>query len=132
MNVLERPMRFRSLFLSFIPAPLRALRWRIHWLVGTDYYKTRPFYALAKPIQFSTKEFLSKELSFSMPCGLNFVSMPNNFSSFAVAVVGSRDPNIWKFIQKTIKEGDIFIDIGANVGAYSLPVARLVGQNGKV
>jgi len=32
----------------------------------------------------------------------------------------------------SLKEGDVFVDIGANVGLYSLSAARVVGPTGKV
>jgi FkbM family methyltransferase len=37
-----------------------------------------------------------------------------------------------KIIQEYIKEGTVFVDIGANIGYYSLLAARRVGQAGKV
>jgi FkbM family methyltransferase len=37
-----------------------------------------------------------------------------------------------KVIKKYVKEGDIVLDIGANIGYYSLLLAKLVGKNGKV
>lgn len=37
-----------------------------------------------------------------------------------------------KFLQSTLNEGDIFIDIGANVGLFSLLASKKVGNTGKV
>jgi FkbM family methyltransferase len=37
-----------------------------------------------------------------------------------------------RIIQEYIKEGTVFVDIGANIGYYSLLAARRVGQAGKV
>jgi len=37
-----------------------------------------------------------------------------------------------EFMLKTIKKGDIVIDIGANIGYFTLLFAKCVGQNGKV
>lgn len=37
-----------------------------------------------------------------------------------------------RFIPGLLKSGDIFIDIGANTGIYSLLASRLVGSSGKV
>ena len=42
------------------------------------------------------------------------------------------DLNGISFLKKTLKKGAVFIDIGANIGAYSLIAAKLVTQNGKV
>lgn len=36
------------------------------------------------------------------------------------------------FLEDTLKEGDVFIDIGANIGLYTLLASTLVGENGKV
>lgn len=36
----------------------------------------------------------------------------------------------WDYLQ--VKEGDVFVDVGAHVGRYTLPVARAVGEKGLV
>ncbi|MBL4862663.1 MAG: FkbM family methyltransferase [Crocinitomicaceae bacterium] len=36
------------------------------------------------------------------------------------------------FLKKHLKKGDGFIDIGANIGSYSLIASKLVGEHGKV
>jgi FkbM family methyltransferase len=37
-----------------------------------------------------------------------------------------------KFIEKQLKPGDTFVDVGANVGLFSLMAARVVGSGGRV
>lgn len=37
-----------------------------------------------------------------------------------------------KFLKKNLKFGDIFIDIGAHIGFYSLVASKLLGEKGKV
>lgn len=37
-----------------------------------------------------------------------------------------------KYLKNNLKEGDIFIDVGANIGFYSLLASGLVGSSGKV
>jgi hypothetical protein len=37
-----------------------------------------------------------------------------------------------RFLEHYLKEGDVFIDLGANIGLYSLVASRLVGRKGKV
>ncbi|MDX2128584.1 MAG: FkbM family methyltransferase [Chloroherpetonaceae bacterium] len=38
----------------------------------------------------------------------------------------------WKLVKNYIKKGDICIDVGANVGFYSLNFAKIIGDKGKV
>jgi FkbM family methyltransferase len=45
---------------------------------------------------------------------------------------GIWEPNLTAFISRRLKSGDYFIDVGANIGYFSLLASRLVGPNGKV
>jgi len=45
---------------------------------------------------------------------------------------GVWEPNFTAFIERTLRPGDCFIDVGANIGYYSLLASSLVGQSGKV
>ena len=45
---------------------------------------------------------------------------------------GTWEPNISNWICNTLREGDCFIDIGANIGHYSLLASGLVGAHGSV
>jgi FkbM family methyltransferase len=45
---------------------------------------------------------------------------------------GAWEPNITQWIADTLQPGDVFIDIGANIGYYSLLASTLVGDQGKV
>jgi FkbM family methyltransferase len=64
--------------------------------------------------------------------GNRYVSMKNNFTSFAVAVLGERDPNVMRFLRRWVRPGFVACDIGANIGTYTVPLARLVGPSGHV
>ena len=45
---------------------------------------------------------------------------------------GIWEPNITHWISSSLKAGDCFIDVGANIGYYSLLASKLVGESGKV
>lgn len=45
---------------------------------------------------------------------------------------GVYDSNSVNFINKTLCEGDTFLDIGANIGCFTLAGARKVGRSGRV
>lgn len=45
---------------------------------------------------------------------------------------GTYEPHTTKLIESIVKEGDIAVDVGASIGYFTLLLARLVGENGKV
>ena len=50
----------------------------------------------------------------------------------AIYLLGGFELRTLRRYEKLIKQGDIVLDIGANVGAHTLPLAQLVGPSGKV
>lgn len=51
---------------------------------------------------------------------------------FSIWLLGSFEPETVNCYSRIIKPGDTVLDIGANVGAHTVPIARLVGEKGKV
>lgn len=49
-----------------------------------------------------------------------------------IDLFGVWEPDLWTFITRSLRPGDVFIDVGANVGAFSLLAADVVGDAGKV
>ncbi len=49
-----------------------------------------------------------------------------------IASTGQYEPFESELLIKNIKDGDIVIDVGANIGYYTLLFAKKVGENGKV
>jgi len=45
---------------------------------------------------------------------------------------GDLDPKVFWVARQFVKQGDAVIDLGANVGTFSLPASTLVGRNGSV
>ena len=52
--------------------------------------------------------------------------------SLNLSINGIYEENETALIKKEIEQGNIVLDIGANIGYYTLIVAKLVGKNGKV
>lgn len=45
---------------------------------------------------------------------------------------GIWEPSLSGWLARTLRPGDVFVDVGANIGYYSLLAARLVGHLGSV
>jgi FkbM family methyltransferase len=59
------------------------------------------------------------------------LSMPDAVSSI-IYVTGRWEPVITQYIRANLKGGDTFVDVGANIGYYSLVASRIVGSAGQV
>ena len=44
---------------------------------------------------------------------------------------GVWEPNLTGFLTTRLNRGDVFVDVGANIGYFSLLASRLVGRRGK-
>ena len=51
---------------------------------------------------------------------------------FAIYLLGGFEVRTLRSYETLIREGDVVLDIGANVGAHTLPLAQLVGKTGHV
>jgi FkbM family methyltransferase len=56
----------------------------------------------------------------------------NEGIDFSIYLIGGFEPRTLRLYQKIIQPGYTVLDIGANVGSHTLPLAKLVGNNGRV
>ena len=72
------------------------------------------------------------ELSSKTAFGSNLkLTLPDSIQT-CIFLTGTWEPTITKFVTSTLKHGDIFIDIGANIEYYTLLASKLVGNSGFV
>jgi FkbM family methyltransferase len=45
---------------------------------------------------------------------------------------GVWEPNLTEFLRTRLREGDVFVDVGANIGYFTLQASTLVGRTGRV
>lgn len=50
----------------------------------------------------------------------------------AIVTTGSYEPYLLNHLLQNVREGDTFVDVGANLGAVALPVAKRIGPKGRV
>jgi len=51
---------------------------------------------------------------------------------FAIWLLGAFEPGTLRSYARLLREGDVALDIGANIGAHTLHIARGVGERGRV
>lgn len=72
------------------------------------------------------------ELTATSTFGARFeVHLPDMIQSY-LYFFGVWEPVITKYISDRLRDGDVFIDVGANIGYYSLLASRCVGAKGRV
>ena len=52
--------------------------------------------------------------------------------SFWIALTGTWEPRETGLVRRTVKPGDVAVDIGAHIGYHTLILSKLVGENGRV
>lgn len=61
-----------------------------------------------------------------------FLATDRSEGSVSPQVADGYEPHVSQTLQKVLSQGDIFVDVGANIGVHSISAARLVGPSGQV
>ena len=69
--------------------------------------------------------------------GKNFISKRVNDEVYKLApslavFADIYEPHILLWLKKWLHQGDVFWDVGANIGLTSLPASRIIGESGKI
>lgn len=64
--------------------------------------------------------------------GLRWMLDLNEGIDFSIFLLGSFEPDAVRCYESRLQPGDVVIDIGANIGAHTLVMARAVGPGGRV
>lgn len=72
------------------------------------------------------------ELAGRARSGATFTCRPPDLVQMYILLFGWWEPDLTAFIRRRLRDGDVFVDVGANVGYFSLEAARAVGDRGGV
>src|SRR5947209_14669617 len=118
---------WRSIMTSELPPQARAIMGMLRSISPRIPGKSRIARLLLKP-QLSLHDILLRDRNGIMYA----VPSLREPIGFHLLVDGLYEPNTMKLLQKTLTRGSVFVDIGANIGAFAIPAASLVGPTGRV
>lgn len=91
-----------------------------------------PYYAVALLLLIRAAVWRPLTVDGATDDGLRFrCQLPYGLLAF-VYLFGTWEPDLTAFLRRRLRPGDIFIDVGANVGYMSALASRLVGPHGAV
>ena len=64
--------------------------------------------------------------------GFQLFVMPNDYIGGSILKSKTYEPHVTTVIRNVLKKGDVFLDVGANIGYYTLLASSLVKSDGKV
>ncbi|GCD43748.1 FkbM family methyltransferase [Streptomyces paromomycinus] len=64
--------------------------------------------------------------------GATFVTDTQDLIQRYIYLFGVWEPHLTRWLERRLRPGDVFVDVGANIGYYSLLASRLVGEKGAV
>lgn len=113
---------------------MRQLADRLLWLPKYPPFREAPRRFMARAIGFTLREKFSSrgDVEFATDDGQVFLSPPDNISSFIAGVFGQRDLHVYRFWRRHLRQGAVFLDVGANIGLYGAPAGAVVGPRGAV
>jgi FkbM family methyltransferase len=109
-------------------------RTRPSWRFACEYYEHRHWLACRRGAlwEAAKRNRLSVPLTLRWYRGTMVDVLLGNDNSLCLYVCGSFEPNEFAFLDKVLKPGMVFVDVGANDGYYTLFAAGRVGMAGRV
>jgi FkbM family methyltransferase len=104
------------------------------WRFAEEYYDKRQWMACRRGALWEAARHRARVVPVSVRwyAGTNVSVTLGNDNSLCLYVCGSFEPNEFAFLDRILKPGMVFVDVGANDGYYSLFAARRLGAEGRV
>lgn len=87
----------------------------------------RQFLASPITVRFGARDVVTLDLE-----GFRLIADRTDYISRAIGTTGDYEPHLSGFFKRVVKPGMIAVDIGANIGFYTMLFASLVGESGRV
>jgi len=96
--------------------------------------KTKIFIAsvISKPFVWFVKSIFDSKITNVKRKGIYWELDLDEGIDFSIFIFGFFEKETSRALDRLVNKGSVVIDIGANIGAHTLPLARLVGKKGKV
>ncbi len=120
MNLFTRLKVFFKKYLSFFYKIIRVIFFPLYFKL----YRNKKLQKFVEPVFFKLN-FLN--ISFEI-----LLDKKNGFVDEEIFANGIYEPEILQLYKKTIKPGDVCVDIGTNIGLHALFASKLVGETGQV
>jgi FkbM family methyltransferase len=91
-----------------------------------------PFALLAFRAYTRILRLLAKNICTTTYFGARLYCNPNDLIQNFILLFGVWEPDVSKVIERNLVRGDVFVDVGANIGYDTLLASWRVGQTGKV
>jgi FkbM family methyltransferase len=110
------------------------LKPRPGWMFAEEYYDQRRWLACRRGAlwEAAREKELAVPITVRWHGGTTVDLTLGNDNSLCLYVCGSFEPNEFAFLDKILRPGMVFVDVGANDGYYTLFAARRVGPAGRV
>jgi FkbM family methyltransferase len=113
-------------------AQMRYLIARLFQLLFKIKFLQHYYFAVYKKLFKPTNLFKGLSLTCEYASTLKIIADLDDWIQQHIFFTGNYDSQGVGFLNKCLAEGDTFIDIGANIGCYTLAGSKLVGNSGRV
>ncbi len=117
-----------STYAAFLAPGVPRLRPRPGWVFAEEYYDQRRWLACRRGAlwEAAREKDLAVPITVRWHTGTTVDLTLGNDNSLCLYVCGSFEPNEFAFLDRVLRPGMVFVDVGANDGYYTLFAARRV------
>ena len=104
---------------------------RLGWLLSHPEFRKNPLRVSSGVVSWEIHKLLSRNMSLELD-GLKLTARPIDGNGRLICYFGAKFDPIFDFLKTYLREGMVFVDVGANIGSHAINAARLVGRTGSV